>query len=296
MKNSEINGLLVNVGFGLTVIVTAGFMVYSLFSTETVPPCSSRHTEVHELTLQTADGRLMTPIELQANIGGGGRYIADHAKVLPVPGGPASAAIEVALEKGTSSVYQSDYPHGGVAFQWAPDGLNGAEVACLRYSIRLPADFDFDKAGMLPGVFGGVPPQLHESPDGESGFATRLIWRKKGLGEVFAQVPDKSPVNGRILGRGKFSIPKGRWVNLEQEVLLNSLDTADGVYRLWVDRQLVVEHTDLTWRTSDALTLTGVVADVSYGAPSAMIQAPKNTVVQLSPFELSWRSSAYEIE
>ena len=86
------------------------------------------------------------------------------------------------------------------------------------------------------------------------------------------------------------TIPRGRWVKLEQEVVLNAPKQADGILRVWVDGRLAVERTDLNYRMKPGVALSGVVADVFYGTEDGWGgAAPKDTKVSLTPFEVRWQ-------
>ena len=45
-----------------------------------------------------------------------------------------------------------------------------------------------------------------------------------------------------------FTLPKGRWVRIEQELVLNTPGQADGIARLWLDGDLKAEGTGLKLR------------------------------------------------
>ena len=51
---------------------------------------------------------------------------------------------------------------------------------------------------------------------------------------------------------------------IEQEVVLNSKDKANGQVRLWIDGELKVETTAMNLGSAEHTTLSGVVADIGY--------------------------------
>ena len=48
-------------------------------------------------------------------------------------------------------------PVGGTGFYATPIDLSTAKTVSLEYKLFFPADFQFNKGGKLPGLFGGHP-------------------------------------------------------------------------------------------------------------------------------------------
>lgn len=75
-------------------------------------------------------------------------------------------------------------PRGGAEFYASPLDISSAQNVTLRYSVFFPANFDWVLAGKLPGLYGG-----HKGCSGGNAaldcFSTRLMWRKKGAGELY---------------------------------------------------------------------------------------------------------------
>ena len=82
-----------------------------------------------------------------------------------------------------------------------------------------------------------------------------------------------------------FPLEPGRWMHVQQEVVLNTPGAADGIVRLWADGELMAEDTGVELRKNKGDGIIGVLADIGYvRQPPA---APGS--LQLSPFEISWR-------
>lgn len=201
--------------------------------------------------------------------------------------------LEIRLPKGSINPSNKSAPLGGIGFRWQPDMPRDARAACLTYGLWLPADFPFNLGGKLPGLYGGTGPTGGRAADGGNGFSLRLMWRRGGAGEVYAYIPGHPEGRGLSIGRGAWSFPRGRWVEIAEEVVLNSPGPnngrADGIVRVWIDGVLRLERGGLRMRTTPALGLAGVLAHVFYGGKSRAWAAPRDTIVRLTPFDLRWR-------
>ncbi|MEQ8823874.1 MAG: hypothetical protein RIC14_05830 [Filomicrobium sp.] len=273
----------------VAIFLAAGaiYLVRSLFVTEIAEPCSHRIGHSTELVLDK-NGRPLTPAELVAAIGASQRKIYDNAKVVRVGGIPGGKALKIALK---NKGHETGEPGktNGIGFLWAPRSLEGAQSACLSYSVYLPKDFDYGGGGVLPGLYAGTPMKLRGKSDGETSAAMRAVWRNNNLGNLYAQLPGYEVMGGAFLSPKGFKIDTGRWVLLEQELVLNAPGVSDGVARLWVDGELAVEKKWLNWRNTDKLSINGVMADVGFGMPQRVVSPPKDFNVYLSPLQLRWQ-------
>lgn len=198
----------------------------------------------------------------------------------------AKATLEVRMQEGSLERQEPSKPKGGVGFRWAPGIPGGAEQACLAYDVYLPPDFEFNQGGKLPGLYGG--PAGGGSAAGETSLSAQFMWRADGAGEIFAKIPNAS--NGVSIDRGSWQFPRGRWVHLEQEVVLNTgPGEADGRLLVWIDGNLRLKRDDLEFRQQANERLSGVLAEVYYAGKSASAAAPSNTFLRLSSFDLRWQ-------
>ena len=115
--------------------------------------------------------------------------IPAEASAIPADGSNASSAKSdpismLQLEFPAGSVDPAREPKGGAEFYATPLDISGAHNVTLEYSVFFPADFDWVLAGKLPGLYGG-----HTGCSGGNAaldcFSTRLMWRKKGAGELY---------------------------------------------------------------------------------------------------------------
>ena len=192
-----------------------------------------------------------------------------------------------------------------MSFHWAPRALFGKTSGCLTYSIMLPADFEAQQGGLLPGLMGAQS----AGPSTES-FTTRLMWNSDGDGAIgnrvitngeirvaAAPAADKSGTLQTLqsLQTSKldaepetFTLPRGRWTRLEQEIILNTPKQPNGILRVWVDGKLAVERTDLVFRMDGTVSLSGVAADVFYMGDDVYGASPKDATVLMAPFAIRW--------
>jgi hypothetical protein len=213
----------------------------------------------------------------------------EDVTVRRLEGAPSPMVLEVRLPQGSIDHKNSLAPMGGMGFRWRPNLPVQTSAACLAYSLWLPPDFQFNKGGKLPGLFGGDGPAGGKPVDGETGFSARFMWRAGGHGEVYAYIPGKPDGRGLSIDRGAWVFPRGQWIRMEEEVVLNTPGKPDGQLRVWVDGHLRLSHDNITYRTSANLAIAGVMADIFYGGKEAEWAAPADTVVRLTPFELAWR-------
>lgn len=181
-----------------------------------------------------------------------------------------------------------DHPLGGAGFvaKLAPSGTT---EACLRYHIRFEDGFEFMRGGKLPGLYGGDAPSGGQSVDGTNGFSMRLMWRRDGEGEVYAYVANKRKKYGESVGRGNWVFDTGRWIEVEQEIVLNDPDEADGIVRLWIDGRQVIEQSDIVYRTVDDVAVDGLMFSTFFGGSSRKWASPKDQHIEFAGFELSAR-------
>jgi hypothetical protein len=178
-------------------------------------------------------------------------------------------------------------PVGGAQFE-ADLGLSPRDSLHLRYYVRFADDFPFVKGGKLPGLFGGKARAGGQIPDGTNGFSTRLMWRRNGDGEVYAYLPT-SRDRGTSVGMGNWRFQKGKWYLVEQSVALNTPGKTNGSIRLWINKQLVVEDPNLTFRTTAELRIEGILFSTFFGGNDLSWATPQATHVDFARFAVSDR-------
>eukprot|EP00121_Abeoforma_whisleri_P016607 Awhi_evm3s15230 len=66
----------------------------------------------------------------------------------------------------------------------------------------------------------------------------------------------------------KLSTPKGKWIQVEQRVRLNTPNMSDGFYSLHLDGKLFSKSTDIKYRTQSNLTIDGIFFSSFFGGNS----------------------------
>jgi len=173
---------------------------------------------------------------------------------------------------------------GGMQY-YADLNLPSSNHLRLRYRVRFSDNFDFVKGGKLPGLFGGNGASGGTIPNGTDGFSTRLMWRQDGDGEVYAYLPTSENF-GTSIGRGNWQFRPGEWVTIEQEVILNQPGEADGRIRLWVDEQLVVDESELLFRTVDTLQIDGIFFSTFFGGGDPSWATPHDVYADFADFQV----------
>ena len=180
---------------------------------------------------------------------------------------------------------QNDVSLGGAQF-YADLFVPPHDELRLSYYVKFAEGFDFVKGGKLPGLFGGAGASGGSIPDGSDGFSTRLMWRTEGEGEVYAYLPTSERF-GTSIDRGAWQFEPGIWYKLDQEVILNTPDVADGEIRLWVNDTLVIEQTEIMFRTADSLQIDGIFFSTFFGGGDPSWATPQDTYVDFANFSVT---------
>lgn len=278
---------IVQVGAGFATVALVGYLFISYkYFNQTPTGCMANYPQAVRFGLQSSDGLPLSMIELQAQAGREEVGVMQNARIVNVEAAPNSRVLEVSLGRADASDPESAI---GVHFPWRPDGSRHASSGCLRYSIQLPHDFDVSIGGVLPGMFGGPTPDRLELTS-EDAFAIRTRWGRDGNMQVIAQSKAVAD-NGRYVASqpGSMRIERGRWVTLEQELVLNSAGASDGELRVWLDGLKLVEKKGLKLREGDAPGIDGVLATVGFSARAQDVPSNSEARLQITPIDFGWR-------
>jgi hypothetical protein len=138
-----------------------------------------------------------------------------------------------------------------------PVDLRPTTEAYLAYDVYFAPVWDWagtlHAGGKLPGLCGGTCPSggpdnhpgTSEAKAGE-GFSARYMWRADGELVVYLYHQDMPGDFGEdIAVADHLRLPVGRPVRLAQYIRLNTPGVADGVFKVWVDAELVLDRNDL---------------------------------------------------
>ena len=187
------------------------------------------------------------------------------------PGG--GSVLRVYYGAGSSANSCSDCPTvGGGQFyqQLSSLGSVGATMANsdtldLKYSIKLPAGWDFGKAGKLPGLYGGTIGEESGGNHGKNGWSTRYMFRDHAstvnAGEIYLYTPTNSGPTGYgvdYFGNWAWTAD-GAWHTVEQLV-----NRATGSVTVWFDGKEVLQENDIATGISN-IPFSGVFFSTFFG-------------------------------
>lgn len=288
---SQKASLIVNGAGAVAALIVAGWIGISWLDRDEPAICEGRYAVSTRLDLTTASGRPVALSELQARLGSSEWGLLENASVLEPESGQKFPALAVTLRKGTGAGYKTDQTRGGIGFTWLPAEMRGAapKAACLSYRLFFPEDFNFAAAGTLPGLSIGAAFDPRAEPAVGSGAAVRAGWNKEGSVFVSVQYAAEEGWKSPFAVSSKRRWPTGRWVNVEQEVILNDPGKKNGIVRIWLDGELAGENKKVGLRGDETLSLAGVRADVNYGSVTSNSEAPKDTEIRMTPFAVRWQ-------
>jgi hypothetical protein len=141
------------------------------------------------------------------------------------------------------------------------------ETAEMSYTLRFSKDFDFVKGGKLPGLCGGPENVSGGRPAyGTNGFSARLMWRKDGRGEAYVYHKNqKGDYGDSFAFPTDFRFPTDTPVKVRLAVSMNTPGKRDGALRVWIDEKLLVERSDMEWRSVDSFGVDGLYFETFHG-------------------------------
>jgi len=283
--------MIVNGVGALAALIVVWWVISTAVTTEEAAICKGRYPVSTRLSLASDTGQAVSLSELQARFGSSEWGLLANARILPPVTGSKEPVLAVTINKGTGSGYLVGQERGGVSLVWRPVELLAAQprAACLSYRLFLPADMQFSNGGTLPGLSIGA----RFDPRGDAivgdGAAGRLGWNRDGLMYISLQYATREGWKNPLAFPAKKPWPLGRWVDVEQEIILNDVGKKNGVVRLWVDQNLMGETEKAGLRSDPALAMSGMNVDVNFGNIITQGEAPKETEIRFSSFVLRWQ-------
>lgn len=247
-----------------------------------VPPCSSRYEMVADPAppAPAANGKRA----VEQGYGSHKTWAVEEnvELLMPQSTGLGETGLRVLYPEGTSS--PSDNGQGGAGFYAKIAGLSGAEHACLQYKVRFEPGFDFVKGGKLPGLYGGTAPSGGDDVSGEDGFSMRFMWREDGQGELYEYVVGMDEDYGQSVGRGMWTFATGEWVTIEQEIILNDPDEKNGVARVWINGEPILEQRNIVYRTRSDIFVDGLMFSSFFGGNGKEWRTPRDQFADFADF------------
>ncbi|KAI0049830.1 polysaccharide lyase family 14 protein [Auriscalpium vulgare] len=221
-----------------------------------------------------------------------------------------SGAVPGDTSPSTGPVLQVTYPAGsfsdnnaGGAQLYALWNASGApfQSMLVSYEVAFDANYEWNKGGKLPGLRGGPNPNTcsgGNQANGTNCFSSRVMWRPNGAGEVYAYVPRPNNICkdsdvqcndqfGVSFSRGSFSFLSGQWNKITMLVRLNSpTNIANGQITLYYNDVQALTHTDVDFRSVDAVTAGGLYFSTFFGGNDASWAPTKDTHTYFRNFQL----------
>jgi hypothetical protein len=294
MATFELTKLLkIQICAGLLMI--AGTVVAVMQATApkpTTPLCEQRYGGGVLFSLARSSGTPLQPEDIQARLGGLDWGITTNTKVVKDDAVPYGYALEIAIKRNSDA----NQERSGMGFTWLPRQMAIASASCISYSFWIPPDFKFGEGGTLPGLVSDAPneqsgddvDETEPAKPAPKPFSVRPQWRQDGRFAI-AHSWNNGQNGQLILDGAKVRMKPGQWVRVEQEVVLNAPGQNNGIMRVWIDRQLMLERFDITFRIDENQSFQGVTGDTHYIRTGGWTQPPADTRIRLSPLELRLR-------
>lgn len=190
---------------------------------------------------------------------------------------------------------------GGFGFYLSgPTGWNitRAKEVTFSYAIMFDKNFEWQKGGKLPGLFGGIGEYAYgctggRQEDRDRCFDLRYMWRKSGDGELYAYLPQDHPNTdytllsvppysarnsdyGFSIGRGAWTFKAGEWNTMSEHIKLNTPGAEDGAVQVFWNGNAVISAKGIAIRDYAAANFTGVHFQTFFGGSDASWNSPKD--------------------
>lgn len=275
MSKFNTNAILFNLGGASVLVFVAGYMASGLFEDAKVAKCSKRFPAGVQYALDGTNGAALSTIEMQARAGMRAWGMLENAKVVQSNDATGPKRLDVKLAPARS---EDDEHQNGIGFIWPVASLQGAQSACLSYSLMIPQDLTFSEPVRLPGLTG-----FDASADAAAqSLMAHIGWSSSG--ELGVEIRTPTTADGWLSASKTTVWPRGRWVQVDQEVVMNEPGQSNGAVRVWIDGDLRVESLDLNMRPTADMKFIGVVADTGYIRREGAV-----ATVSMTPFMVQWQ-------
>lgn len=180
---------------------------------------------------------------------------------------PGHQVLDVTYGAGSSAHSCTNCPNpGGGQFYQDLTKIGHSDFAAattlyMRYYVKFPTNFDYGRAGKLPGFYGGVPGSESGGNHG-NGWSTRYMWRVnsgRADGEIYLYIPSGSGF-GTDMGLGNWHFTAdGNWHAIEQ-----SVNRQTGNVTVWDDGVQVLSSNVVNGVQS--INFSGVFFSTFFGA------------------------------
>ena len=251
----------------------------SLFAPASGQPCDGRFAHSALFRFEQ-NGTLLTGADILSRAGADSVGVLENIEVMRPRDSSIATAMQIELR---SKPAAKSTRKPGVRFPWQPRAIQNQTTACLSYKVFFYGDLEFQDGGVLPGLLG-----LDPSGETHDRFAANLAWRHDGQPGVNLVVSVDGEQQAQYFDARTRAFARAGWIKIDQEVVLNEPGRDNGILRVWVDGELALEKTNVSYRTRAGVSLAGAATSVGYGSADIMTWAPSDTRIWISPVEISW--------
>ena len=124
------------------------------------------------------------------------------------------------------------------------------QEATLCYDVRFDEDFQFVRGGKLNGL-GPDRPISGGNEMTLEGWSARVNFSRNESLSTYLYIQNKDGIYGASRGNNTFTFERGRYYAVSLHMKLNSdNDSTDGFAKIYIDGELLVDHTDVQFRES----------------------------------------------
>lgn len=283
MKFKDKRLVVINVVAGAVIAGAAITFVKHSFARPHVEVCSTRYNRGTILGLEE-NGSAVTPSAIQASAFGHDRGILDNLVIEPVTKGPSNHVMTVDVSGERTGSGSKPFP--GMEFPWSPQSLTGADSACLTYDINIPANFALADGITLPGFYAVT--KNGGSYSDKVRIDTRVVVGGKGDTELLVYANGLSGEANTKYALYDKKLPLGRWVRVEQEIVLNTPGKSNGIVRMWFNGNLETEVRGADLRDDGNVAVAGVASVVQRKGRTDKPVETERTQVRVSPYQVRW--------
>lgn len=186
----------------------------------------------------------------------------DRVTVVPTVAPDTGNALKIIYPQG-----KADSKESGA--QWETDLEKGYEDLYLSYDMMFSPDFELVKpgpntgrTGKLPGLAGGL--SFDDKDDKNTAWDGKLQFRDKDELEFNVKTPLNNSKHFTWLEQ-QYTVPKGRWFNIEIRYKLNQVGKNDGIMQAWIDGELLGEYTNSVFRDNPNVKINKIFFSTFYG-------------------------------
>ncbi len=128
--------------------------------------------------------------------------------------------------------------------------LERVQEATLCYDVRFEEDFQFVRGGKLNGL-GPDRPISGGNEMTSEGWSARVNFSSDESLRTYLYIQNKDGIYGASRSGNEFTFERGRYYAVSLHMKLNSnTDSIDGFAKIYVDGELLVDHTEVQFRAS----------------------------------------------